>query len=415
MIDSLAQEDSSFHRELNALHLTCGRQIVSTLECHRVLLSRDERWPTHHVAGHVDRTGDGVLHAFVCGAPAAQRWTSLDGGVTWSGQELDLPGLGALISGPDGVFVAAAGRHGTSIDILQSTDRGHTWEQISELTPGAFDGMHIDSNLLRRGDGTLLLAASMRLNPPEGRPFGEGHYPQYVFHSRDGGRSWQGGGDAEYWQAVRRGDECPDYCGPEYTAPGPGGSFDGVYETGFCELSSGAIVGAFRMSGVPREWHQRELAAWGEPPEAPDGHGRLFRHVVLGESVDGGLSWRQLRPVVDACGQPIMAHGESNGELVELADGRLVLVPQTRYAEPPERTRGYFRGRSQLCARVSLDHGRTWQPERYRLLFGFGYSSTLALEDDTLVTVTGASLGDNGDPRRAAAIRWRLADSPAGQ
>jgi len=109
-----------------------------------------------------------------------------------------------------------------------------------------------------------------------------------------------------------------------------------------------------------------------------------------------------------------MAHGESNGELVELGDGRLVLVHQTRYAEPPDRARGYFRGRSQLCARVSLDHGRTWLPERYRLLFGFGYSSTLALEDDTLITVTGTSLGDNGDPRRAAAIRWSLADRPEG-
>jgi hypothetical protein len=33
------------------------------------------------------------------------------------------------------------------------------------------------------------------------------------------------------------------------------------------------------------------------------------------------------------------------------------------------------------------------------------------MEDDTIITVTGASLGETGDPRRAAAIRWRLSEA----
>ncbi|MFH1566804.1 MAG: hypothetical protein ABIL09_02315 [Gemmatimonadota bacterium] len=88
-----------------------------------------------------------------------------------------------------------------------------------------------------------------------------------------------------------------------------------------------------------------------------------------------------------------------------------MLVHQTRYAEAPERARGWFRGRSQLCARVSLDCGATWLPERYRLLFGFGYPGSLALADGTLVTAAGSCLGDDGGPRRAAVVRWRLLDA----
>ena len=410
MTDSLIQADHPFYQDLDMLHVTGGQEIVQTLACHRVLLSRDPSWPTFHVGGEVVRTPDGVLHAVVHGSPAAQRWASKDGGFTWFGQELDLPGLGPLVALQDGSFIAAAGRNAEAIDVLRLTDSGATWEQISGLSKGIFDAMHIDSNLLQLRDGTLLLAANLRLDPPSGRPFGEGYYPQYVFRSEDSGNSWQGGGDPEYWQAVQRGEQQIDYFGPQYSTPGQGGTFDGVYETGFCELSSGTIMGAFRMSGVPRQWHAREVASWGEPPVAVDGIDRLFRHIVLGESDDGGRSWRDLRPIVDADGAPIMAHGECNGELVELSDGRLVLVHQTRYAEPSEQALGYFRGRSQTCARVSLDRGRTWMPERYRVVFGFGYSTTMALEDDTLITVTGASLGDDGYPRRAAVIRWRVAD-----
>jgi len=40
---------------------------------------------------------------------------------------------------------------------------------------------------------------------------------------------------------------------------------------------------------------------------------------------------------------------------------------------------------------------------------------SLVLEDDAIVTITGASLGDNGDPRRAAAIRWRLSEALGGE
>jgi len=72
-------------------------------------------------------------------------------------------------------------------------------------------------------------------------------------------------------------------------------------------------------------------------------------------------------------------------------------------------------GATQSCARISLDNGLTWLPERYRPIFGFGYPGSLVLEDDAIVTITGASLGDNGDPRQAAAIRWRLSEALGGE
>ena len=49
----------------------------------------------------------------------------------------------------------------------------------------------------------------------------------------------------------------------------------------------------------------------------------------------------------------------------------------------------WWRGATQSCARISLDNGLTWLPERYRPIFGFGYPGSLVLEDDTIVTITG--------------------------
>ena len=408
--DSLAQEDHPFYRQPDELLVTRGQQVVTALPCERILLSREERWPTHHIGGHLGRTRDGILHALVSGSPAVQRWTSADEGRTWIDEELDLPGLGAFAVLADDTFLAAAGGGDSPIRILCSPDRGHTWNPISELPLAPFDAIHVDSNLFQLRDGTVMLAANMRMDPPEGEPWDRGHYPQYLFYSTDQGQTWKGGADPGFWQAVRAGRKKIEDHGPEYVWPGAYGTFPGVYETGFCQLQNGLLMGAFRFSGPPRPWHQRVIAQWGEPPEQPDGHGRIFRHIVLGESPDSGRSWQNLRPVLDSAGHPLMAHGECNGELVQFPDGRLVLVHQTRYAEGPERARGILRGRSQLCARVSHDQGKTWLPERYRLLFGFGYSSTLVLDNGSLITATGASLGDNGDPRRAAVVRWRLED-----
>jgi hypothetical protein len=407
--DSLSQEDHPFYGCDAELLITRDQQVTGKLPCQRLLLPRFQRWPTHHIAGHLARDAGGLLHALISGSQITQHWISPDSGLSWHERPTDLAATGAFTILTGGLMLNAGGGGDEPIRIHASADGGDSWQPTGTIEAGVFDGLHVDSNLLELRDGTVLLAANMRLAAAPGEPLLAGHFPQYVYRSVDQGVTWTGG-DPAYWRAVARQETEPNYAGPEYSPGGPGGTFDGVYETGFCELSNGLLLGAFRLSGPPRSWHKQIIASWGEPPDAPDAHGRLFRHVVLGESPDGGITWGNLRPVLDAWGRPLMAHGESNGELLQVPDGRVVLVHQTRYAEAPERAQGLYRGRSQLCARVSEDAGRTWLPQRYRLIFGFGYSSTLALDDGAIITATGASLGDNGDPRRAAVMRWQLAD-----
>ena len=63
-------------------------------------------------------------------------------------------------------------------------------------------------------------------------------------------------------------------------------------------------------------------------------------------------------------------------------------------------------------AKVSEDDGLTWRPETYHLASGHGYPACVALDDGTLVTVTGATPFDANanvlTDWRAEAILWRL-------
>ena len=62
-------------------------------------------------------------------------------------------------------------------------------------------------------------------------------------------------------------------------------------------------------------------------------------------------------------------------------------------------------GPYQNIARVSVDGGKTWLHDEYRLTAGFGFANSLLLDDGTIVTVTGKSLGGK---HAAQVIRWRL-------
>ena len=123
---------------------------------------------------------------------------------------------------------------------------------------------------------------------------------------------------------------------------------------------------------------------------------------MLGSSPDGGSTWQNFRPVADANGQTLLVSGESNGELVQMPDGRVVLIHQRRYP----------RSQEQLIARVSVDGAKSWLPDEYRLSFGFGYSDSLALDDGTIITVAGKTPCDASSKPIASpgaeVIRWRL-------
>ena len=55
--------------------------------------------------------------------------------------------------------------------------------------------------------------------------------------------------------------------------------------------------------------------------------------------------------------------------------------------------------------RSGADGGKTWLHDEYRISAGFGFSGSVLLDDGTIVTVTGKSVGR---VHGAQVIRWRL-------
>jgi hypothetical protein len=166
------------------------------------------------------------------------------------------------------------------------------------------------------------------------------------------------------------------------------------------ELQSGRLLGAFRHQRRRRPSETTEqITAWGGSVKHDYA---VFKHVFLGESDDLGKTWKNFRPLLTSGGQALLGFGEAHGQLVQVPDGRVVLVHDCRYP--------YEQGENR--ARMSLDGGKTWEPEVYHLSFGHGYPSSVALPDGTIVTVTGSTpFTPSAQPVggwRAQAIRWRL-------
>ena len=414
-------EDHPYYLKSNRLCVTDRQgKILHELPCERVFLPGPERWPSHHIGAHIGRSGDETVTILVSGGDVARLYRADNRGRIRDERDSGLPGAGGFAVLPeDGIYLAITGGGAHPVRVHESADEGHTWQVRADIPLAPFDAMHVDSaNLLVLRDGSLRLGLLHYFSPPQGAPLSANTAMQYIYRSDDGGHTWTCGIDRKLWTRFKADDlTVADRAllqhqgfdlqyeqdallavdnSPTASWPGDGGTYPGCYETGLTELSSGRLMAAFRISGFPRPWHHEVAEDWGAGP--PDSHGRIFRHVMLGHSDDGGLSLSPPRPVVDNEGHPLLLYGECNGELVELPDGRLVLVHQTRYP----------RGRSQLSAKVSMDGGLTWHPETWRINYGFGYSSTLALADNQLLTVTGSSLGDNGHPRRVMAISWRI-------
>jgi len=389
-------DEYPFHQNPDELVVTRSDHVVNTLPCERIALDVEGR-TTPHIGASVGRTSDGTLYAAISGGPTAL-FASTDDGRTWTRSDVDVPedgGIGVFTVLADDSFLGVAGGAAKPISFYRSADRGQSWEKISELPLEPFEGMYPDGNLLQLRDGTILFPVNWRVNAPEGgNVLGQGLFVQYVTRSTDGGRTWQNGPDPAFWRRLIEAKLTVVGVSKEAQNPGPGGSFPGCFETGIEELPDGTILAALRYSGAPEPWHSPEIvAAWrgGEP----DIWGRMFKNVLLSDSPDGGHTWQNLRPVVDAEGQTLLPHYDTSAVLVQVPDGRLVMAIVRRRADP-----------QQLVAKVSEDGGQTWLPEEYRLAAGFGYPDTLALKDGTIITVTGKSR--EGGPLGAEVIRWRL-------
>jgi hypothetical protein len=114
------QHDHPFYGTVDELLITQDLQIEARRTCERILLPRAERWPSHHIAGHLGRSADGMLHAML-GGEAGMYWRSSDLGISWQGEELDTAGPGAFIVLDDDSWLLAVGGGDKPIRILRSS------------------------------------------------------------------------------------------------------------------------------------------------------------------------------------------------------------------------------------------------------------------------------------------------------
>lgn len=380
----------------NELTVTRDGKVVGRFECERSDLWYDKYPPTHQVGAWIGRARNGDMYIVV--GPAL--FMSTDGGHEWTSRPVPPAGENgsrAFTVLHDGrLLLAVQAEDGACMEFSASADGGETWLHVSSLSASPFERIGEGFLYLSQlRDGTILFPVCRYDSVPPGEH--PKNTPQHVFRSTDGGRSWQGG-------EVEDAEVLPVGSGPQARWPGMGGTFPGCYETHVLELSGGRLLAAYRYSGYPQPWHRGMVAAWGGKP-VPDGIGRFFKQVFLGDSVDGGRTWQNLRPLLDADGRPVLEFGETHGHLQELPDGRLILVHDRRYPYDS----------ANIVAHLSEDGGTTWRRERYHLAFGVGYPSSLALADGTVLTATTATpFGSDGLPTepccRARLIRWRVPD-----
>ncbi len=116
--------------------------------------------------------------------------------------------------------------------------------------------------------------------------------------------------------------------------------------------------------------------------------------VQIRRSGDGGRTW-------SAPHQLTWVFGQAHCDIALRSENEIVAVYENRYPV----------SEADIRARISLDLGKTWQPQLYILAKGVGYAGSVVLEDGTIVTVTGDGEVKNGRPNGRGytlqAIRWK--------
>ena len=237
--------------------------------------------------------------------------------------------------------------------ITRSEDRGRTWSACAPFEPPPGETMGGGKiRLHQMSDGRLMIPV---ISAPQSRPgqpvtraeqVAHGH----LFASADDGRTWSRDGFI--------GDHCD--------------------ESDLLQLSSGRILASIRYQRKKLLTDPPQLAAPEDGSTEPGGHS-VYKNTAFSCSDDGGATWMPPRIVTGFVQQ--------TGCLARLSDGTL-LMPFSR----KDGTHG------QRFV-VSYDEGMTWSNAIFELNdFGF-FASTVALDDDTLVTV-------HETPRKGAPHNW---------
>ena len=389
-----AQELTKMQHSQYVLHARDGK--LSKVPVEKIVLPGDPK--NHPQHANVTLLSDGTLYV----KQSTVFLKSTDGGRSWTSHPFkEAEGQWAPLD--DGTFIRIVKNEYTTdpaapAQVFRSRDFGGTWQKISEIEmpkgwhfPGVGSIPYQRTGVttipvIRLRNGTLLCNIVVRNMKwtEDGRTIISGTNTPVAYRSTDEGLTWEG----------------PSNPVIDYT-----GSEGGIVET-----ASGKLLAALRYQRplLPTESPDRTWETTGAIP--PHGNRRTakfpgnitpYKHVFLADSEDEGRTWKNVR-------QLTVVFGQCYPYPAALSDGTVVVVHDTRYGPGVPSTR----------AMISRDEGQSWQDEVYYLAYGkgmSGYTQSVVLDDDTIVTVSGTSDRTDGDGSYTSwyghtdwtVIRWR--------
>ena len=293
-------------------------------------------------------------------------WKSTNRGQTWEMRKLPRKTAGGFGIINDDVFLLVFDVSGnSSSSVMRSTDYGQTWSEpvALDISPYGFSGSGWP-HVYQHPDGTAMITMTLRKQSASHK------FNDYIFRSTDGGKTW--------------GDR---------TLLTPYSS-----ETSQLALcNSNKMLAYIRIQRRPLPEDPPDFGKMtGVAQEQPwtESHLWPLKNGVVGESDDGGRTWKNLRL--------FETYGSVPGEILQAPDGRVAAVWLQRYPY----------GKAEILARISDDGGRTWGKKTYSVMKGMGYPSSVVCPDGTIVTVCEDTKMDRSgqplDKRSIAAVRWRM-------
>ena len=326
----------------------------------------------HPQGGEIFRASDQLIYV----KQATILSKSTDGGRTWTSWNIEkreeIDDKWQVLS--DGTFIRVSMTVGEGAKdpakVYWSRDEGRTWEQVTEIpieVSGGYKTRYAHWRMTKLPDDTLFFCMDLRDDEYGGDRFLSAGTVLTAYRSTNRGKTWEGPIKVCEW----------------------------IAEGGIAQLPSGQLLASVR--------YQRPLLPTDSPraPIGVSGDERGFKHHFLIDSDDGGQTWKNLRPLTTV-------YGQCYGYPAAQSDGTVVVIHDTRYGPGPDAAR----------AMISLDEGKTWEDEVYYVFFGeggTGYSESVVLDDDTILTVGGTST--HPDAKRywhasighshLTAIRWK--------
>ena len=246
--------------------------------------------------------------------------------------------------------------------VTRSEDRGRTWSASAPFDAPPHEKVGGGKmRVAQMSNGRLLIQSSSSLQSRPDRPVARVQHVSHghIFASTDDGRTWSREG----------------FIG------------DNTHESDLLQLPSGRILASVRYQRMKKPEDPPQFVSPYDGSTKLGSHS-VYKNMAFAFSDDGGVSWSPPRIVT--------GFGEKTGCLIRLSDGTL-LMPYSR----KDGTHG-----QRFIA--SYDEGQTWSNAIFQLNdFGL-FASTVALEDDTLVTVHETRRGAMPNNRTGLhVLRWK--------